>query len=306
MASLAAALSCPPPPLPRFWIRRPQGRRFRLPCARPQPRLRSTSRPDRPPARSRRALPARYSNPCSPRRSRSPLWPSCWWAPSRRVRGSSGKYRLRRPQSLNRKTVRRESPNPVRSPRSPMTPSQSPHPGGCSSSAACSIRRASRCRTPRPWFMRGARHSGFHRCKTSSIPYPSAMRAPTDRGGSTSTAPRTSSSRYDTVGAVAIAPGYGVGCVELDPDADQPAADITLRREQVIHGRLFDVQGRPVPDVAISVSGVRPDARSAACDSWLLHVPRATSLFGGRMPTTFRHGPGRRRPTPRATSPSTE
>ena len=73
-------------------------------------------------------------------------------------------------------------------------------------------------------------------------------------------APRTSSSRYDTVGAVAIAPGYGVGCVEVDPDADRPAANITLRREQVIHGRLFDVQGRPVPDVSISVSGVRPDA----------------------------------------------
>ncbi len=73
-------------------------------------------------------------------------------------------------------------------------------------------------------------------------------------------APRTSSSRYDTVGAVAIAPGYGVGGVDLDPDADRPAADIMLRREQVIHGRLFDVQGRPVPDVAISVSGVCPDA----------------------------------------------
>ena len=73
-------------------------------------------------------------------------------------------------------------------------------------------------------------------------------------------APRTSSSRYDTVGAVAIAPGYGVGCVDLDPDADQPAAEITLRREQLIHGRLFDVQGRPVPDVVISVSGVCPDA----------------------------------------------
>ena len=72
-------------------------------------------------------------------------------------------------------------------------------------------------------------------------------------------APRTSSSRHDIVGAVAIAPGYGVGCVDLDPDADHPAADITLRREQVIHGRLFDVQGRPIPDVAISVSGVRPD-----------------------------------------------
>ena len=107
--------------------------------------------------------------------------------------------------------------------------------------------------------MRAARHSGFHPRKTSSNPYPSATRA--DRSGRFHLdAPRTSSSRYDTVGAVAIAPGYGVGCVDLDPDADQPAADITLRREQVIHGRLFDVQGRPAPDVVISVSGVGPDA----------------------------------------------
>ena len=66
-------------------------------------------------------------------------------------------------------------------------------------------------------------------------------------------APRTSSSRYDTFGAVAIAPGYGAGWVELDPDADQPAADITLRPEHVIQGRLFDVQGRPVSGVTISV-----------------------------------------------------
>jgi hypothetical protein len=71
-------------------------------------------------------------------------------------------------------------------------------------------------------------------------------------------APRTSSARYDILGAVSIAPGYGVGCVELDPDVDQPAADIMLQPEHVIHGRLFDVQGRPVPDVTMSVSEVRP------------------------------------------------
>ena len=50
-------------------------------------------------------------------------------------------------------------------------------------------------------------------------------------------------------GAVAMAPGYGVGWVTLDPDDEQPTALISLRPEQVIHGRLFDVQGRPVPDV---------------------------------------------------------
>ena len=62
---------------------------------------------------------------------------------------------------------------------------------------------------------------------------------------------------HEDFGAVALAPGYGVGWVELDPDDDQPTADITLRPEQVIHGRLFDLQGRPVPDVTVSVASIR-------------------------------------------------
>jgi hypothetical protein len=66
-------------------------------------------------------------------------------------------------------------------------------------------------------------------------------------------APRVSSSRHDVFGIVAIAPGYGAGWVTLHPDADQPAVEIKLRTEQVIEGRLFDVQGRPVRDVKVSV-----------------------------------------------------
>ena len=72
-------------------------------------------------------------------------------------------------------------------------------------------------------------------------------------------APRTSSARYEDFGAVALAPGYGAGWVVLDPDDDQPAAEISLRPEQVIHGRLFDVQGRPVPDVRVSVGSIQSD-----------------------------------------------
>ncbi len=70
---------------------------------------------------------------------------------------------------------------------------------------------------------------------------------------------RTSSSRNDAFGAVAVAPGYGAGWVELDPDADadSPAADITLRPEQVVHGRLFDLQGQPVRDVKLSVMAIQ-------------------------------------------------
>ena len=69
-------------------------------------------------------------------------------------------------------------------------------------------------------------------------------------------APRTSSSRNDAFLAIALAPGYGVGWVKIDPDADQPATDITLQPEQVIQGRLFDVQGRPAQGVTVSVSSI--------------------------------------------------
>jgi RNA polymerase sigma factor (sigma-70 family) len=69
--------------------------------------------------------------------------------------------------------------------------------------------------------------------------------------------PRTSSSYHDEFGAVALAPGYGASWVDLDPDADQPPADIALRPEQVIHGRLFDLQGQPARDVKLSVTAIR-------------------------------------------------
>ena len=48
--------------------------------------------------------------------------------------------------------------------------------------------------------------------------------------------PRTSSARHDRLVATAMAPGYGIGWAELDPDADPPPADIALRPEQVIRG----------------------------------------------------------------------
>ena len=70
-------------------------------------------------------------------------------------------------------------------------------------------------------------------------------------------APRISSTHYHYFGAVALAPGHGAGWVSLDPDDDQPTANITLREEQVIHGRLFDLQGRPAPDVTLSVASIR-------------------------------------------------
>jgi protocatechuate 3,4-dioxygenase beta subunit len=74
--------------------------------------------------------------------------------------------------------------------------------------------------------------------------------------------PRTSSARDAAVAVMALAPGYGVGWAELDPDAESPVADVALRPEQVIRGRLFDVQGRPAKGVAIYVDSIDRAGRS--------------------------------------------
>ena len=56
---------------------------------------------------------------------------------------------------------------------------------------------------------------------------------------------------------IALAPGFGPGWLRLDPDAVPPTADITLTPERVVHGRLYDVQGKPVPNVKLSVASIR-------------------------------------------------
>ena len=98
-------------------------------------------------------------------------------------------------------------------------------------------------------------------------------------------------------GAVAMAPGYGVGWVTLDPDDAQPTAEISLRPEQVIHGRLFDVQGRPVPDVGVSVQSIRSDAPRRLGPGFMtvpfIAVLTASPTGGPETPAFSRHGPGR-------------
>ncbi len=74
--------------------------------------------------------------------------------------------------------------------------------------------------------------------------------------------PRISSATHYMVGAAALAPGFGVGWVELDVDATMPVAVITLRPEQVIEGRLFDITGQVAQGVRVSVEGIGHPARS--------------------------------------------
>jgi RNA polymerase sigma factor (sigma-70 family) len=69
-------------------------------------------------------------------------------------------------------------------------------------------------------------------------------------------APRTASTRIQQVFALAAAPGYGVGLVELNPDADQPGAELKLLPEQPIRLRLVDVTGAPARGAEIAVLSI--------------------------------------------------
>jgi RNA polymerase sigma factor (sigma-70 family) len=76
-------------------------------------------------------------------------------------------------------------------------------------------------------------------------------------------AARTVSTRVVEVYALAAAPGYGLGWADLNPDADQPDAEIRLQPEQVARARLVEVSGAPARGVEVRVSGVwRPNVRN--------------------------------------------
>ena len=69
-------------------------------------------------------------------------------------------------------------------------------------------------------------------------------------------APRTSADGFFEVYALAMAPGFALGWVKLNADAQRPTADIRLRPEQMIQGRLFDVHGQPAGGVELRVSSL--------------------------------------------------
>jgi RNA polymerase sigma factor (sigma-70 family) len=63
--------------------------------------------------------------------------------------------------------------------------------------------------------------------------------------------PRTTSSRVRGILAMAAAPGYGTGTAMLNPDAEQPAADIKLQPEQIVRARLVELTGAPARGVEV-------------------------------------------------------
>jgi hypothetical protein len=76
---------------------------------------------------------------------------------------------------------------------------------------------------------------------------------------------RTSSEGFMQVQAVARIPGVGIGWAVPNPDAEQPAVEIRLRSEQLIRGKLMDVNGQPAAGVEVRVNSIdqrEPDGRS--------------------------------------------
>jgi hypothetical protein len=73
--------------------------------------------------------------------------------------------------------------------------------------------------------------------------------------------PRTTSARQYGLTLTAMAPGYGIGWTDLDPNADPPVADVALRPELIVRGRMFDVKGQLAQGVALRIDLLYPVVR---------------------------------------------
>jgi RNA polymerase sigma factor (sigma-70 family) len=81
------------------------------------------------------------------------------------------------------------------------------------------------------------------------------------------TVPRTSSLRNWGVNVAAIHAGYGLAWQSVDADANQPTAVVRLHPEQILHGRLIDLQGQPVAGAKLRIASVHKADAFLALDN---------------------------------------
>src|SRR5262249_46471313 len=76
------------------------------------------------------------------------------------------------------------------------------------------------------------------------------------QGGFRLVVPRTSRQRYWCACALARAAGHGLASDYFDPDAARPDVQIRLGLEQVVHGRVVDLQGKAAAGVQVFANGL--------------------------------------------------
>jgi RNA polymerase sigma factor (sigma-70 family) len=86
--------------------------------------------------------------------------------------------------------------------------------------------------------------------------------------------PRALPDRVAGVAVVAAGTGHGIGWEMFRPDAIKPA-EIRLAPEEVIRGRLVDVQGQPAAGVSVHLRGVSPGKGEGEA----MHVPALGQEF---------------------------
>ena len=109
--------------------------------------------------------------------------------------------------------------------------------------------------------------------------------------------PRTTSAQQHGLTLTATAPGNGCGWTDLDPDLDPPVADVSLRPELIVRGRVFDVKGQPAPGVTLRIESVIPVIRGRYPHR--SSGPTSTRFTAAISPP----GPGRHSATNRGDSP---
>jgi RNA polymerase sigma factor (sigma-70 family) len=100
------------------------------------------------------------------------------------------------------------------------------------------------------------------------------------------TAPRTARTRFHETYTLARADGHGLGLQDFDADAPRPEVTVRLNPEQVLRGRLVDLQGLPAAGVTVRVSKLGgPLFKAQQVHLWFGQAPTKLSVWPGAATT---------------------